>query len=346
MKPERFSDLRVLRWTERIQDALSGERLGPIRANLDLTNLCQDKCPWCEPAEFRAETIRDKRHTLDIGTAFEVIEDLAALDCKTINFSGGGEPLLHPEFGGILRYSKHKGLRNWIVTNGGFIGKWAEELLGFADHVRISLDASKEAEHLEMHGSKPGEFGKVLENIEELCRRRVNGSPEVGIGYIVADCNDLTDSYEQIFSFAQRAGVDFIHFRPLSEPEPKRFTSEWEQVTIQLRAIAEKYPTVQCFPLGKRDKDVFLRRDFESCYAALTLAVISATGDVCACCDERGKIFGNVHEQPFKEIWLSARHRRMAGKIVPKLCSRCLMCGYNAAVEKFIVNNEALPELL
>ena len=42
---DRFSDLRILRWTDRINRVLAGERLGPIRASIDLTNLCNHACP-------------------------------------------------------------------------------------------------------------------------------------------------------------------------------------------------------------------------------------------------------------------------------------------------------------
>src|SRR5450631_3553716 len=96
--PDRFIDLRVLRWFDRIDAALAGEQVGPIRANIDLTNLCTHNCPWCEPLQFRKETIADKNHTLPIGAAIDTLWDLSVLGCKTINFSGGGEPTLHPNF--------------------------------------------------------------------------------------------------------------------------------------------------------------------------------------------------------------------------------------------------------
>jgi radical SAM protein with 4Fe4S-binding SPASM domain len=174
----------------------------------------------------------------------------------------------------------------------------------------------------------------------------VNGSPEIGIAYIVADCNDMTQSYEDVFKFAEDSGVDFIHFRPLSEATVDRFTADWEQVCIQLEAIAVKHPKVQCFPLGKRWKDVIYQREFETCYSAFTNAVIGANGDVQACCDRRDIVFGNVNQQSFKSIWLGTKHREKAEAIQPKLCTRCLQCGYNRAVERFVVGNEALPELL
>jgi radical SAM protein with 4Fe4S-binding SPASM domain len=348
MVSERHSELRVLRWTDRIQDILAGERRGPIRANLDLTNLCNHACPWCEPVDFRKATIADKRHTLSALTAYEVLQDLKELDCRAVQFSGGGEPMLHPVFGGILGQAHEFGFRTFVITNGGLIDRWIEPLFRYADHVRVSLDASCEKEHQKMHGSKPGEFGNVVENVKTLVKRKSAGTgPEVGIAYNVADCNSSPESIERLFRLAGGLGVDFVQVRPLSEQTPLFLTSAsgpWGQ--IERRVLQFGGHSFRLEILGQRHRDVFYQREFERCYAALSLAVISANGDVAACCDERGKIFGNVNERPFRSIWLSNKHREIASKIVPMLCQRCVQCGYNRAVERFVVKNEAMPELL
>ena len=354
---ERFSDLRVLRWADRIGAALADPslgsarddlaRVGPIRCNLDLTNLCSHHCYFCEPAEYRAETVRDEKHTLDTERAFEVLEDLKSLDCKTVNFSGGGEPTLHPDFGWILTRAAAMGFRTWVVTHGGLMHKWFAEIHR-ADHVRVSLDASNEEEHQQMHRAKPGEFGRVIENIRTLVRERASRSnPEVGIAYILTNANSEEESLRRVLEFAEDAGVDFVHFRPISEEEGGgSFTQSWVFLSEQIERLAGEYPSVNVYPLGKRLRDVFTQREFSKCYAAYTLAVVGANGDVQACCDRRDIVFGNVYEKRFKNIWLSEAHRERADKIVPQFCQRCLMCGTNRAIERYVVRNEALAELL
>lgn len=348
MGADRFSELRILRWHDRISGIVEdGIGFGPIRIGLDLTNLCNDNCPWCEPLQYREHTIKDRKHTLSTEVAREVLKDAADMDCKTVNFSGGGEPLLHHDFGVLLRYSRQLGMRSWVVTNGFFIDIWLGVLLG-ADHVRVSLDASNEDEYGEMHGVKGSEFERVCRNTTELAKARIAArSPEIGISYLVADCNRHTDSIRRIFEFAKNAGVDFIQFRPVSgESSLTKFSGEWLPLAKAIEDIAREYPSVECFPLGKRWKDVFLQREFKKCYAAFTTAVIGANGDVQVCCDRRDISYGNVYEQSFKEIWHSGKHRQAANDIVPAFCDRCLMCGYNRAVEKYVIGNDALPELV
>jgi MoaA/NifB/PqqE/SkfB family radical SAM enzyme len=343
---KRHSELRVIRWTDRIQAILAGETRGPIRCNLDLTNLCSHACSWCEPVDFRKATIADNRHTLKTEVAAAVMDDLDALDCRAIQFSGGGEPTLHPEFGPLLILAKLHGFRTFVVTHGGFIDRWLGQLGDCADHIRVSLDASCQEEHMRMHGSKPGEFAKIVENIRALVLARQRGKwPEVGIAYNVADCNSDFGSLAEIRNAAEDLGVDYVSFRPVSEQTPEFLGESWRAAANRIKEVWDGCP-VAVNIAGHRNSDVFMQRDFDKCYAALTLAVISANGEVCACCDERGKVFGNVNETPFRDIWLSEKHRRMAREIVPTLCGRCLLCGINRGIQKFVVENQALPELV
>lgn len=362
---ERFSELRVLRWAERISDALlypsggwaeTGTMTppGPIRCNLDLENRCDHNCYFCEPAEYRKQTMADRRYTLETEKALEVLEDLKELDCRTVNFSGGGEPTLHPEFGAVLRRASELGFRTWVVTHGGHLERWMEELL-LADHVRVSLDASCEEEHRQMHRAAAGEFARVVENIRSLAAARANRrdaetqrKPEIGIAYIVTDGNGSPESLGRSCELARDVGADFVHFRPISEDPggPKLFTGDWNQVADTIEAMRADFPFLDIWPLAKRWKDVFYQREFENCYAAYTLAVVGANGDCHACCDRRDIVFGNVYRERFRDIWLGETHRRMAGRIEPRLCSRCLMCNWNRAVERYVVRDEALAGLV
>lgn len=347
MEQARHSELRVLRWTDRIQSVLSGKVEGPIKANLDLTNLCSHNCAFgCEPIDFRKATIADKCHTLQFETAVSVIGDLASLDCKCVVFSGGGEPTLHPEFGTLLHQAHTSRMRTWVVTHGGLIHHWRAHLGTHADHIRVSLDASNGKEHQAVHQAKEGEFDQILHGIKGLLAdREARGKgPEVGIAYVVTPGkNDSTNSLNRAVGLADSLGVDYLHFRPASG---QTMVEQWHQVSETIEEIKLTHPRTEIWALGRRLNDVFTQREFEKCYMALTMATIGANGDVSACCDRRDLIFGNVNQKRFMDIWLSDVHRAKAAAIVPQFCQRCLQCGFNRSVERNIVHNDALPELL
>ena len=78
---------------------------------LDLTNRCNNRCPACVG-----------RNTVKAELSWEEIERIAdglcELDCKGVILSGGGEPLLHPQFIQALEFLKERGLKIGINTNG------------------------------------------------------------------------------------------------------------------------------------------------------------------------------------------------------------------------------------
>jgi wyosine [tRNA(Phe)-imidazoG37] synthetase (radical SAM superfamily) len=351
---DRFSDLRVVRYHERIQAILGGEKAGPIRANLDLTNLCNHKCFFCEPETYRAETVRDRRHTMITEKAKEVIEDLSLMGCRTLMFSGGGEPMLHPDFGHILRHAKRYRFKVAVVSNGTYISKWQGELLR-ADDIRISLDAGSVEDHLAMHGGKAVDFEQICQGLDGLVKRRnelrtggLSDLPEIGVAYIISERNCKPGQTGNFIALMAKLHVDFIQFRPLSDPAQPEGSKEVWAAFDQLREInfeATLLPT-KVFPVPKRGSDVFLQRDFSRCYAALTRCIVGATGDVQACCDRRDIVFGNVYDKPLHDIWLGEEHRKIAAAIVPQFCSLCLQCGYNRSVEKNVVGDEALTWLV
>lgn len=343
----RFNPLKVVRWTREIKGALDGVvTAAPIRANVDLTNLCNHSCDYCEPAQFREQSINDRKHTLDYSTALEVIRDLANMHCRMIHFSGGGEPLLHPRFGDLLANAKQLGMRTFVVTNGTYIRKWQAELRNCADHIRISLDASTAKQHIAIHKGHANDFVEITSAIRDLCAGAER--PEVGIGYVLTSQNCSRHSILGALELCRGIGLDFIQFRPVSDGTLAWGDEwhDWEELSAWIRKFGSLAGEPKVIVSGSRDSDAFGQREFSQCYAALTVAVISATGEVAACCDRRDIVFGNVYHERLREIWQSGTHRAKSQAIEPKLCTRCLMCGFNRAVEKYVVNNGALVEFV
>ena len=174
--PERFNPLKVLRWQETIAGAIQGRRVGPVRANLDLTNLCNHNCEWCEPLEYREHSIEESKHTLQTNVALDAIEDLGMLGTKAVFLSGGGEPTLHKQFATIVRACRERGMRVLVTTNGSRLHLLQTVFAESVDAFRVSLDASTEAEHMAIHGSKAGEFNAPPRSAAETARRQGGAS--------------------------------------------------------------------------------------------------------------------------------------------------------------------------
>ena len=81
--------MKVEYYYERTQRALDENKMiAPISVEIDLTNVCYQKCYYCNVERFRAENP-------DKGTTEDYLKLISSLpkETKDITFAGGGEPL-------------------------------------------------------------------------------------------------------------------------------------------------------------------------------------------------------------------------------------------------------------
>src|SRR5665647_2876231 len=76
------------------------------------TNRCNLGCSFCSCSE------RDKDLEMPISEVEEMVPFLKTLGCQSVTITGGGEPLMHPNIGGIIRLFVEDGIKVGLVTNG------------------------------------------------------------------------------------------------------------------------------------------------------------------------------------------------------------------------------------
>ena len=101
---------------------------------------------------------------------------------KSITFSGGGEPTLHPYFDGIVSTAVRNGLEIGLYTHGSHLGRRRAELLKeYAAWVYVSLDECDRDSFRQSKGVD--RFPQVLEGIRELVAAQ--GSATIGVGFLL-----------------------------------------------------------------------------------------------------------------------------------------------------------------
>lgn len=78
----------------------------PQSLQVALTNRCQLRCVFCSVAE------RELKQEWDYEELLKAIDDFIDCGIKTIEFSGGGEPTLHPDFGALF-YMQEEKVSRW-----------------------------------------------------------------------------------------------------------------------------------------------------------------------------------------------------------------------------------------
>jgi len=114
----------------------------------EISSSCNMDCGFC------FSDWRENPNQLSTSKAREVIDFLCSHDVDALSFTGG-EPLLRPDLGELVKYAKRKGLVTILTTNGILLKERLPEFAQYLDFVALPLDSSEEAVHNSMR-NMPG----------------------------------------------------------------------------------------------------------------------------------------------------------------------------------------------
>ena len=230
-----------------------------------------------------------------------------------IILTGWGEPLLHPALMDMIVYTKGKGHRVGVTTNGLLLADFIEKFIEIPlDKLTISLDSVEECDEvIEGHPSNK----VVLKNIESLIRSRgAKKKPIVTIQITMHGKQQCLDTVK----FAGEVGADRVYLVrltvPLGKNEFKRPSLEEElEIYKESERIAERYGlqvdnNYTAFDnslfrlLYKKLRPMMYRFD-KYCPKPYDYLYVTIDGNVTPCCDLPRYEVGNILKQSLDEIW-------------------------------------------
>jgi len=161
-------------------------------------------CPW-EDVRSRAEN-----HGHMSEKVWEAIFPHLP-EIRSIDFTGGGEPLLQPLLLDWLAQTKSAGCDAGFLTNGMLLKEEvSDRLLDIGlNWIGISIDgADRETYEMIRRGAR---FETICANIRYLTGRRINELPEVMINFVIMRSN--YHQLEKIIELARDLGVDQVNFK-------------------------------------------------------------------------------------------------------------------------------------
>ena len=124
------------------------------------TEACNLRCPWCN-AYGRPLKV------LELERALKFFRDGRLLGLRTVNFTGGGEPTLHPDFAQMVRDAHDNGLETSLVTNGTRLDAVPIGVLGSMTWIRVSINAGPRLYRV-IHGAE--EYNNALWGVDRISR--------------------------------------------------------------------------------------------------------------------------------------------------------------------------------
>jgi sulfatase maturation enzyme AslB (radical SAM superfamily) len=320
----------------------------PQQVDIDLTNICNQDCFYCNSAEHRRNSPVQKHYTNYI----QLLDKLATWrkhtpqsfgSLHTITYPGGGEPTLLPGYENVIEHTIDLGFLTSLTTNGTQLEPLIENVS--ADKLRkmawigIDIDAGTEDLYEKIRRSIPkrSPFERVMRNAKELVCLGVN----VDFKVLLNEHNSNQEAIKNIFQRCQEVGVRLLYFRPAiingqAHPWGKL---EWKMI----RDLSNQYGVEVKFNISKTEE-----RNYNRCHQMYQFPVFCADGYIYTCCDNKGNpnfALGRWDEADFRDLWLNDRHHDIYNKTNTHLCPPCRPNKHNIEIQK-IINNNSLMESL
>lgn len=333
----------------RLATIKAGGQPNPVHVHFVLSDLCNLHCNFCAyrmPGYFTSQLYDKGRLNPDklipAAKAREILDDCAAMGVKAIQFTGGGEPTMHPDFARLFSYAQWRGLKTALVTNTyNMTDETIRALMG-STWVRISLDSGTSKTYAMVKGRMDG-FNKVLDNILRLAKRRNEEKSDlyIGVGFVVT--RDNWQEIPQAIEAVKETGADSIRFSAVFTSENAGYFKDFGE---QANALIESGRDLEMpgFRVINTFRERFAdlsdgRPEFEKCRYQHMATFIGADLNVYACCViayNRLGLIGSIKDQRFIKLWNSDAKKNFMDTFDARRCPRCQFLGRNRVIQKII----------
>ena len=345
-----YSNSKIFHFHEKLADMQAGRWSAPVHVRLKPTNRCNHRCNYCcyrNPALHLSERM-DQRDEMPPEKLREITGDLTAMGVKAVTFSGGGEPLCHPDIIQAVEALADVGVKVAMLTNGSLLAdRAAEALARRATWVRVSMDAANARDYAQIRGVSEKEFDKVCDNIRGFARA-AKGRCVLGVNYIVTK-----ENHRDTLAFLElmkQLGADHVKVSGAVVSTSPRENAEYlagfyESVKARIAQGAARlndssFAVVDRFHMPESRDEAF-ERDYTSCPFAQCLTVIAADLNVYTCQDKAyssAGLLGSIRDRSFRDLWFSDELRRKLEAMNPSTQCRhhCVAHGKNLALLDYL----------
>ncbi len=303
---------------------------GPEWVQIDLTNDCNNNCIgcWCNSPLLKERRMgaEAKGKSLPYQKVKEFIDEIRGMGTRRIVFSGGGEPLMHPEALEILRHAKARGMNCQLHTNFTLVDeRVAMDLVNTGlDYLTVSLWAATGKTYAATHPNTTEEtFYKIVEMLRFFSSiRKKKWAPHIRLHNVITNLN-----YREILWMAglvKEVGAGSVSFAPIDAVSG--YTDSLLLVDEERDELLDLCDSVKNnYSSALFDFDEFVRKissdeasrgnydkevvDTTPCYAGWLFARLNADGSINSCLKSHRIPVGNIYEEKFGSIWNSVKQR-------------------------------------
>jgi len=308
-----------------------GFSVKPVLINWLITRRCNLACPYCEIGVANKKEIKETELNLD--QIKKIVPQFKALGVRFVTFAGG-EPLVYEDMLSVIKYCKGQGFIVGLVTNGILITEEVARQLAASgvDHIHISLDSPDNLQD-EIRNFE-GCFKRVDSAIRWLLKYKDIGGYHIGLGSVISAFN--FDKVENLFSYAEKMGIDSVGLQPFFENQIRnkemidRFSITPEKIAYlqeKIKYFLKRYPHLirsSYFftnSIPKYFRDPKMKGTY--CYGGGLTINIFPDGTLGACYYLCAQDAGSLREKKLLEIINTPAYRRLLERVRMRDCPTC-----------------------
>lgn len=317
----------------------------PAQVDIDLTNICNQDCFYCNSSEHRAARPVQKNYheyikLLDKLSTWRAHTPQSFGTLHTITYPGGGEPTVLNGYEQVLEHTIDLGFLTSLTTNGSkldrLIARMSVEKIRKIAWIGIDIDAGTEEKYELIRRSltKKSLFSKVLKNARELVKLGAVVDFKALLNEHNADYQSLTD----LFAISKTVGVRQLYLRPTIL---NGRAYDFNHLIPIINELSQQYSMPVKLNLTKT-----LPRNYTRCHQMYQFPVFCADGEIYTCCDNKGNnrfSLGRWDIGDFRNLWLSTRHHDIYQAIDTRFCPDCRPNIHNISIQN-IINDPAKLE--
>lgn len=308
-----------------------GEIVQPVNLQIDLTNLCNYDCVHCYYHVHDHLKEFNKFDILKKEDAIRIIREAKDYGLKSVEITGGGEPLLAPYFDEFSQEARNLGLERALVTNGVFLENHLGEIKDYS-WVRVSMDAINPRTYQKVHRRSRENLTSVKNGLEKLCKIK-NNDCIVGVSTVVSD-----ENYKDIINltkYSKQIGADNLRISLAHTPKKEKiFDGIWDEIVEQIEEAKELQTNdFRVFAFSNRIKDIARQTRGGFCHYHHFTTAVGANGDLYPCCYFKyiPKFnLGNLKELNFKQVLEGEKRKKFIDTIAKDCPASCWMTEKNS----------------
>jgi Fe-coproporphyrin III synthase len=343
---ELYSNLKLFGFPKHLEAIAAGEVVAPVQIRIKPLNACNHHCWFCA---YRAEGLdlgqeMSLKDRIPADKMREITADIIEMGVRAVTFSGGGEPLLYPQFVETATELGKAGVRIAALTNGTYLrDKVAETFVQYGTWVRVSMDYWDAASCNKSRGGKPDEFDRILANMRNF--KATKTKCVLGVSFVVSK-----DNAPHLFDFCaelKEVGVNHVKLSPVivgnSGKENNEYHAPIQQLVHEQIARAAEKLNAPGFTIVNHyhQLDETFDKPYTTCPFLQFLTVIGADCKVYTCQDKAysaSGCLGSIKDRRFKEFWFSEENRKRIYSLNPSHeCNHhCVTNSKNMLIHQFL----------